>query len=204
MAEGPPIFFKGPGRGLPGEEEKTVRATKALRRAVQPIAAQEGGVAAMNALISLWLDMSLNVVGQAATEEGLRLLRRDVPRFAAAVRAAKAAGPDPRLYDPRLSDPRLSDPAGGGSLAAAPEARMNDAGGRKIGRLWAWIATEDDGGEGLPAVALGDTLLPLVGADRERIESFRDDVRALQRRAGLPMRLVCFENLVEIERLTDA
>lgn len=55
-----------------------------------PIAEQYGGLALMNALTSLWLDISLQILGIAETEEALRYLRRDVPRFAAALRAAKA------------------------------------------------------------------------------------------------------------------
>jgi hypothetical protein len=48
----------------------------------------------MNALISVFLDLSLSTVGVARTDEALRLLRRDLPKFAAALRAAsdKPAG----------------------------------------------------------------------------------------------------------------
>jgi hypothetical protein len=78
--------------------------------------------------------------------------------------------------------------------------------GKRIERIYAWICTEPDGTEGIPAVegpSIGQ-VMPLVGADRERIESFRAEAVAVARGMGLPVRLVCFENLVELERLTDA
>jgi hypothetical protein len=77
---------------------------------------------------------------------------------------------------------------------------------QKIERLYAWIATEADGKEGVPAVTAPDgTVCPLVGADRARIESFREIARgALRLGDVVGVRLVCFDHLVEIERLADA
>lgn len=77
---------------------------------------------------------------------------------------------------------------------------------QKIERLYAWIATHADGEEGVPATRAPDgAALPLVGADRERIESFREIARgALRRSDVVGVRLVCFDHLVEIERLADA
>jgi hypothetical protein len=45
---------------------------------------------------------------------------------------------------------------------------------RVIERLYAWVVTEADGGQGIPAFDRGDGLvLPMIGADSERIESLR-------------------------------
>lgn len=75
----------------------------------------------------------------------------------------------------------------------------------KIEKLYAWVATHEDGEEGVPATSLGGLIFPLVGADRERIESLREAAREALRRPGiLGVRLVCFDHLVEIERLCDA
>ena len=52
---------------------------------------------------------------------------------------------------------------------------------QKIRRLYAWLVTEADGGEAIAAVHLANTLIPLVGADRARIEGHREDARELQR-----------------------
>lgn len=42
---------------------------------------------------------------------------------------------------------------------------------QKITEMWAWIFTDDDGSEGIPAYKMGDDVLPLVGADAERMQS---------------------------------
>jgi hypothetical protein len=85
-----PVFVIGPGQLMPGERKESEAAARLLREIVRPIAERHGGIAVMNALISLWLDVSLAFLGVAETQEQLRLLRRDVPKFAAALRASKA------------------------------------------------------------------------------------------------------------------
>ncbi len=64
--------------------------------------------------------------------------------------------------------------------------------GQKIERLYAWIATEADGGEGVCSVKLGDTHMPLIGADMARIESLRGHAAFVARASGCPVRLVEF------------
>ena len=76
----------------------------------------------------------------------------------------------------------------------------------KIERLYAWIATHRDGEEGVPATLDPGTggPLPLIGSDRERIESLREVARACLRRPEISgVRLVCFDRLVELEELGD-
>ena len=85
---GRPVFVAGPGKLLPGEEAAGAAALGELRQAMKPILDRHGAVPAMNALISLWLDLHIGVLGVTETEASLRALRRDVPRFAAALRAA--------------------------------------------------------------------------------------------------------------------
>jgi hypothetical protein len=74
----------------------------------------------------------------------------------------------------------------------------------KIERLYAWIATHADGEEGVPAIQGPDgTILPLVGSDRERIESLREAARDAARNLNVvSVRLVCFDHLIELERLS--
>jgi hypothetical protein len=45
--------------------------------------------------------------------------------------------------------------------------------------------------------------VPLIGADRDRIESFRKHARYWQRKWDCSVRLIRFEHLVEIEKLLD-
>lgn len=73
---------------------------------------------------------------------------------------------------------------------------------RRIDAIYAWIATEPDGGEGVCAHSMPRLgLVPLVGADRERVESLRPFARAVAKQSGCPVRLVCFttRNVLEGE-----
>ena len=73
--------------------------------------------------------------------------------------------------------------------------------GQKIERLYAWIATEPDGGEGVCAALMpdGKMMMPLVGADMERMESLRHYAAEAVRFTGYPVRLVEFSNRIVIE-----
>lgn len=75
--------------------------------------------------------------------------------------------------------------------------------GQKIEKLFAWIATEADGGEGVCAGATPDGLgmMPLIGADRERIESYRPLAKDIRRLSGLPIRMVEFSTRVDEDEL---
>ena len=70
---------------------------------------------------------------------------------------------------------------------------MADA-GKPIERLYAWIATEPDGGEGVCGAYLSGMpgFTPLIGADRARIESLRPHARLVAAKTGCPVRLVEF------------
>lgn len=74
--------------------------------------------------------------------------------------------------------------------------------GQKIERLFAWIATEPDGGEGVCAVNIpGVGWTPLVGADGERIASYRAYAGEVRAATGRPVRLVAFATRVDGEEL---
>lgn len=78
---------------------------------------------------------------------------------------------------------------------------------KKITELFAWVCTEPDGGEGIPAANLGGLPMPLIGADRARIESLRPHAMTVAHDLGLPVRLVRFcdmEVLEEHEPTTKA
>jgi hypothetical protein len=72
----------------------------------------------------------------------------------------------------------------------------------KIERLYAWIATDAEGQDGVPAVMGSGVALPLVGADKARIESFRPEAEDLAHNAGFRVRLVEFTQMVVLETLT--
>jgi hypothetical protein len=66
--------------------------------------------------------------------------------------------------------------------------------GQRIERLYVWIAEEADGGEGVCSIQLGDIHFPMVGADRERIESLRPYAQQAADVTGLRVRLVEFSD----------
>jgi hypothetical protein len=53
--------------------------------------------------------------------------------------------------------------------------------GQRIDALYAWIATEPGGGEGIRSIAQGDMHLPIdIGALGAQLRSIRDDLAALK------------------------
>jgi hypothetical protein len=70
---------------------------------------------------------------------------------------------------------------------------------KKITEMWAWVCTEDDGGEGLPAFEIRGMVMPLVGADRKRVDSLRPYAESVVNNMGLPMKLVKFTNMEVVE-----
>lgn len=72
----------------------------------------------------------------------------------------------------------------------------------KIEVIYAWVTTEPSGGEGIPAIATETgAIMPLVGADLDRIESFRYVAENMRKHTGYPVRLVRFSNREDLEEL---
>jgi hypothetical protein len=71
---------------------------------------------------------------------------------------------------------------------------------KKIEVIYAWIVTERDGSEGIPAQLLGNVWAPLIGADMERVESARNTAALHYAKAAkLPHRLVKFTTMTVLE-----
>jgi hypothetical protein len=74
----------------------------------------------------------------------------------------------------------------------------NPVGPKKIKELWAWIVTEEDGGEGVPAGILPNGgMYPLLGADEARVRSFEEEARMI----AAQMKLCRFSNMEIIQTL---
>ena len=71
---------------------------------------------------------------------------------------------------------------------------------KKIDKIYAWICTEPDGEQGIPAFQHGDICMPLIGADKERIESQRHIAEQVAA-DGLPVELVCFSGREVLETI---
>jgi hypothetical protein len=75
-----------------------------------------------------------------------------------------------------------------------------------ITSLYAWIATQADGSEGVPGMQLEvqgvPMMMPLMGADQERLDSLREYVEMIASYSpGVRMRLCRFDLVEEIEEL---
>jgi hypothetical protein len=74
----------------------------------------------------------------------------------------------------------------------------------RVTELWAWVMADsgpDD--EGVPAVTDGLLWRPLIGADRERAESLRDDALLIARMAGKPIKLVRSTGPLEVVEVIE-
>jgi hypothetical protein len=71
----------------------------------------------------------------------------------------------------------------------------------KITILYAWVVEHPDGEDGIPAINAGDgTVLPLVGSDRERIESLRHAALSCAMQ-GMPVKLCKFSTMEVLETI---
>lgn len=73
--------------------------------------------------------------------------------------------------------------------------------GQKIEKLYAWVAAEEDGGEGIIAVHSPVGPVPAIGADRERIEGYRPSAVAVSQMMGCPVRLKMFSTVAVIDEV---
>jgi hypothetical protein len=75
--------------------------------------------------------------------------------------------------------------------------------GQAIEALYAWVCTEPDGGEGVVGASilgLGG-MVPLVGADMDRMKSYRPFAELVRKASGYPVRLVRFSQRDDLEVL---
>ena len=70
---------------------------------------------------------------------------------------------------------------------------------KTIDAMYAWIATEPDGGEGVVAASIGEWMMPLVGADIDRVKSLRNLAQRVRRQSGYEVRLVRFFGREDLE-----
>ena len=69
----------------------------------------------------------------------------------------------------------------------------------KIERLYAWIATDATGEDGIPAAVIDGVTMPLIGSDKARIESLRPFAEQVVAADGLAVRLVEFSIATVLE-----
>lgn len=72
----------------------------------------------------------------------------------------------------------------------------------KITELYAFIAEEGPDDEGVVAMKLGDTWLPMVGGDMNRMESLRPVATEIADRTGQRITLAKFSTRTDVEVIT--
>ena len=78
----------------------------------------------------------------------------------------------------------------------------NPAGPKRITEIWAWIVTESDGGEGIPAMHLPNGgVAPMLGADEVRVRAYEQDARLMAAALKVPVKLCRFSDMEVIETL---
>lgn len=87
----------------------------------------------------------------------------------------------------------IVDKTVGGNGSSAP--------GFKIKELWAYVATESDGTEGVCGWRTSSGMVPLIGADKERVVSMRPRAADVARQSGVPIKLVKFSTREDIETI---
>ena len=66
--------------------------------------------------------------------------------------------------------------------------------------LYAWVAEDSDDSEGIVVVNLpGVGWVPAIGADRARIENYREQAQVVAHNAGCPVRLEVFRAGITIK-----
>lgn len=77
---------------------------------------------------------------------------------------------------------------------------------KPLTELLAWVMVHPNGAEGLIASSrlIPGMLMPLVGGDKARMESLREEARSVARMAGLPLKLVRFGSPEVLERFEPA
>lgn len=73
-----------------------------------------------------------------------------------------------------------------------------------IDPLWAIIAKDEneDGDEGIPAILIEGMFMPLFGADAERVGWLKDQAQEIATETGQNMKLVCFQERIDLETFT--
>jgi hypothetical protein len=74
--------------------------------------------------------------------------------------------------------------------------------GFRITRLWAYIAIHSDGDEGVIGVMNRGEWLPLVAADRTRLDALRPYAEDVAAKSGMTVRLVRFDQMTIEEEIT--
>lgn len=69
----------------------------------------------------------------------------------------------------------------------------------RIDTMFAFVAVDAENNEGVPAVKIGQMLVPLMCADKDRVDSLRSIALQLARNSKAKIKLIRFTNREELE-----
>lgn len=69
----------------------------------------------------------------------------------------------------------------------------------RIDQIYAFVAEEEPGDEGIVAMPIGDKWLPLIGSDMERVDDLKIIAKSLAKSIDKPIRLILFSERTELE-----
>jgi hypothetical protein len=75
----------------------------------------------------------------------------------------------------------------------------NEAPGLNIQEMFAFVAVDPEGNEGITGMKVGDTWMPMVGADMDRMKSLWPHAMEMQRTTGTKVKLKKFRLVSEEE-----
>lgn len=71
----------------------------------------------------------------------------------------------------------------------------------EITAIFAWVVTQPNGGEGIAGITESGITMPLIGADVDRVRSYRWHALWLRKATGYGVRLVRFSSREDLEVL---
>lgn len=74
----------------------------------------------------------------------------------------------------------------------------------RIDEVYVFVAKDATGNEGIPACEINGIILPLVCADKERIDSLRRIAKEMGDEIGIEVKLVRYSTREELETITEA
>jgi hypothetical protein len=74
----------------------------------------------------------------------------------------------------------------------------------RIEKIWAYIAVDSNGNEGICGFISNGRVVPMIGADEDRIKSLEPLAQELAKSTGCPIKLVSFSNRIEERELWGA
>lgn len=82
-----------------------------------------------------------------------------------------------------------------------PSSQNSSAKPLRVDEVYCFIARNKDGDEGIPAIQLGNLMMPMVGADMDRVLSLMGFAKTMAKEGSVTIELVKFSNRTHVETI---